>query len=333
MSDDLPPFFAHLGGAFSVLLLQIGRRVGLLDAVLAGGGTAADIAVRAGTDPRNTDEWLRGMTVAGYLTYEDDGGVFAPTELTSMTFSAAFPVSATSVLDGLWAAPQLYDDVVAAVRSGAGIPSDRLAVYAPFAGVNTPTYEQALVGDWMASVPGLTQRLADGARVAEIAPGNGAAAAVLGRAFPASTVVGYDLAPKPGTDLPGNVTIREGDARALPDEGPFDLVYCLDSLHHMGDPGAVLTEVRRVLAPGGVVLLGETDLTGDLDQDAQNPASVIAFTSSVVYCLQEALHGGGEVHSCAEGTRWVEEALDAAGFRDLAVHHSETGYAIHSGVA
>jgi len=81
------------------------------------------------------------------------------------------------------------------------------------------------------------------------------------------------------------------------------------------------------------VLLGETDLTGDLAQDAQNPASVIAFTSSVVYCLQEALHGGGEVHSCAEGTRWVEQALAGAGFRDLAVHHSETGYAIHTGVA
>src|SRR5207342_1054887 len=125
MSDDLPPFLDHLGGAFAIVLLQVGRQAGLLDAVLAGGGTAADIAVRAGADPRNTDEWLRGMTVAGYLTYEDDGGVFAPTELTSMTFSAAFPVSATSVLDGLWAAPQLYDDVVAAVRSGAGLSSDR----------------------------------------------------------------------------------------------------------------------------------------------------------------------------------------------------------------
>jgi SAM-dependent methyltransferase len=329
--DDLPPFFAHLGGAFAVLLLQVGRNTGLLDAVLSRGGTTADIAGRAGADLRNTDEWLRGMTVAGYLTHDD--GVFAPTQMTATTFSPAFPVSVDSILDGLWAAPQVYDDVVAAVRSGGGIPSERLGAYAPFAGVNTPTYEQALAGDWIAAVPGLTERLVAGARVAEIAPGNGSAAAVLGRAFPVSTFVGYDLAPKPGTDLPGNVEIRQGDARALPDEGPFDLVYCLDSLHHMGDPVAVLAGVRRVLAPDGVVLLAETDLTGDLAQDAQNPASVIAFTSSVVYCLQEALHGGGEVHSCAEGTRWVEDAMTAAGFHDVAVHHSETGYAIISGLA
>jgi hypothetical protein len=179
MSDEIPPFFAHLGGAFAVVLLQVGRQTGLLDAVLAG-GTAADVASRAGADARNADEWLRGMTVAGYLTHDD--GVFTPTETTTMTFSAAFPVSVPAILDGLWAAPQVYDDVVAAVRTGRGIPSERLTAYAPFAGVNTPTYEQALVGDWVAAVPGLTEHLTSGARVAEIAPGNGAAAAILARA-------------------------------------------------------------------------------------------------------------------------------------------------------
>ena len=81
------------------------------------------------------------------------------------------------------------------------------------------------------------------------------------------------------------------------------------------------------------MLLAETDLTGDLDVDARDPSSVIAYTSSVVYCLQEATYAGGEVHSCAEGTQWVVDALEGAGFRDVSVHHSETGYAIVSGVA
>jgi SAM-dependent methyltransferase len=331
MSDDLPPFFSHLVGTFAVLLLQIGRNTGLLEAALAGPGTAAEIAGRAGVDERNADEWLRGMTTAGYLGHDD--GVFAPTEMMTMTFSPDFPVSVTAVLDGLWAAPQAYDDVIAAIRSGKGIASERLAPYAPFVGVNTPLYRLALVGDWVAAVPGLTERLTSGARVAEIAPGNGAAAAVLGEAFPSSTIVGYDLSPKNPVDLPPNVSLRQADARRLPDEGPFDLVYCLDSLHHMSDPGQVLAGLRRALAPGGLVLLAENDLTGDLAIDSENPSAVIAYTSSVVYCLQEALHGGGAVHSCAEGTRWVGEALAEAGFSDLRVHHSETGYAILTGTA
>jgi SAM-dependent methyltransferase len=127
--------------------------------------------------------------------------------------------------------------------------------------------------------------------------------------------------------------LRAVDARDLPDDGPFDLVYSLDSLHHMADPVDVLTGVRASLAHGGVVLLAENDFSGDLDQDAADPMSLIAYTSSVVYCLQEALQAGGEVHSCAEGIDWVVDALDRAGFHDVVVRHSETGYALVSGIA
>src|SRR3954467_4730912 len=258
MSDETPLIFEHLPGLYAVTLLQIGRRPGLLDAVLANGGTAQEVGDRAGADHRNTAEWLRGMTAAGYLTHFE--GRFEATDMTRMTFGPQFPFAVSSILDGLWAAPQVYDDVVAAVRSGAGIAGERLAPYAPFVGVNTPLYQTALVADWIDAVPGLSDRLAQGGRVAELAPGNGSAAAVLGRAFPSSTVVGYDLSPQTLADLPDNVSIQAADARNLPDEGPFDLVYCLDSLHHMSDPAAVLSGVHRALAPGGVVLVAENDL-------------------------------------------------------------------------
>ena len=59
MSDETPLFFEHLPGMFAVTLLQIGLRTGLLDAVLADGGTAQEVAERAGADTRNAAEWLR----------------------------------------------------------------------------------------------------------------------------------------------------------------------------------------------------------------------------------------------------------------------------------
>jgi SAM-dependent methyltransferase len=331
MTDETPLFFQHLPGLFAVTLLQIGRRTGLLDAVLEEGGTAQQVADRAGADARNATEWLRGMTSAGYVTHSD--GRFDATDMTRMTFGPQFPFSVTSILDGLWGAPQVYDDVVSAVRSGAGIAGDRLAPYAPFVGVNTPMYEMTLVAEWIAAVPGLGETLTEGARVAEIAPGNGNAAAVLGRAFPRSTVVGYDLSPQALPDLPANVSIRQADARDLPDDGPFDLLYCLDSLHHMSDPVSVLKGVRRALAPGGVALVAENDLTGDLDRDAESPGALIAYASSLVYCMQEALAGGGVVHSSGEGPDWVVDAMAEAGFVDVTVHHSETGYAVIHGRA
>ena len=52
------------------------------------------------------------------------------------------------------------------------------------------------------------------------------------------------------------LTVVEGDAAALPfEDGAVDAVVMLDVLEHVPEPRAVLTEVRRVLRPGGVVVL------------------------------------------------------------------------------
>lgn len=332
MTDEhqLPLFIDHIIGSYAMLLLSVGRSTGLLEALLEGPGTAEDLAARAGVDGRNAGEWLSGMTSAGYAVH--DAGSFGPSDAASMTFGPQFPVDATAVLDGYMAIPAVYDALIAAIGAGNGLATDQLAPYAPFVGVNTPTYEMALVDEWVGGLPGLRETLEAGGRAAELAPGNGAAAAILGRAFPGATFVGFDVRPQPLPDLPPNVRLETGDARALPADG-FDLVYVFDSLHHMSDPAAVLASAHQALAPGGVLLVAENDFTGDLDHDRANPFSTIAYTSSLMYCLQEALHGGGDAHTCAEGTGWVVDGLAAAGFHDVEVRHSPTGYALVSGVA
>jgi ubiquinone/menaquinone biosynthesis C-methylase UbiE len=53
-----------------------------------------------------------------------------------------------------------------------------------------------------------------------------------------------------------NVLLQEGNAQALPFvAGSFDLVYCFSSLHHVGDPATAVTEMVRVTAPSGRVVL------------------------------------------------------------------------------
>ncbi len=41
--------------------------------------------------------------------------------------------------------------------------------------------------------------------------------------------------------------------------GTVDLVWASSSLHHMAEPDRVLTEVRTVLHPGGLLVVAETD--------------------------------------------------------------------------
>lgn len=53
-----------------------------------------------------------------------------------------------------------------------------------------------------------------------------------------------------------NVELRHGDLESLPiDDGELDAAVLFLVLHYVVDPAAVLTEVRRVLAPGGRLLV------------------------------------------------------------------------------
>ena len=55
-----------------------------------------------------------------------------------------------------------------------------------------------------------------------------------------------------------HVALVRGDMTSLPCRaGSFDLVLCRSALHHMEDEVGVLSEIRRVLAPGGSLVLGE----------------------------------------------------------------------------
>lgn len=179
------------------------------------------------------------------------------------------------------------------------------------------------------------QNAGSGRGVADLACGDGDAAALIGSAFPASRVVGYDLDPVAvgRTGLPSNVEIRHGDVRALPHGQVFDLVICLDSLHHFGDPARVTGQVRKILKPGGVFMIAESAMTGDLATDAANPFLVIVASAGLLYCLQENLAAGGVGITGADGPPWITDALAAAGFGDVRVTPSATGYNIITGTA
>ncbi|MBL0886275.1 class I SAM-dependent methyltransferase [Myceligenerans indicum] len=78
-----------------------------------------------------------------------------------------------------------------------------------------------------------------------------------------SAVTGIDLsssmlgqARRRASDLGRDADLREGDAEHLPfDDATFDTVTCVLSLCNIPRPEAALAEARRVLRPGGRLLL------------------------------------------------------------------------------
>ena len=58
--------------------------------------------------------------------------------------------------------------------------------------------------------------------------------------------------------LSGSVTFSEGDIRSIPlPDASFDIVTCQRVLHHVPEADVVISEVARVLKPGGVFYLSD----------------------------------------------------------------------------
>jgi len=73
------------------------------------------------------------------------------------------------------------------------------------------------------------------------------------------TPVGIEYDPSRAAEAALQAPVAAGDAARLPlRTGSVGLIWSLHVLHHLSDPRAVLAEVRRVLRPGGHLILAET---------------------------------------------------------------------------
>jgi ubiquinone/menaquinone biosynthesis C-methylase UbiE len=73
-------------------------------------------------------------------------------------------------------------------------------------------------------------------------------------------VVAIDVEPSESWANHDGLSFSVANAEELPfADGEFDLIHSKDSLHHMDDPDRAIQEYRRVLKPGGTVLIVEAN--------------------------------------------------------------------------
>ncbi len=114
--------------------------------------------------------------------------------------------------------------------------------------------------------------LAPGSRILDAGCGGGGITRRLAEAVgPSGQVVGLDANPQllefdraavNGTDLAERIKFQEGDVLSLPyEDGSFDLVWCSRVVHGLPDQLAGVRELRRVVRPGGRVVIREGGLS------------------------------------------------------------------------
>ena len=99
-------------------------------------------------------------------------------------------------------------------------------------------------------------------RVLDVGCGTGALAGYVLDSLPVCRLVGIDISPEmlrqSRVRLGDVATFIQGDAEKLPfGDGAFDVVVMNDAFHHCPDPRRAAFEAWRVLATGGVLVLGE----------------------------------------------------------------------------
>jgi ubiquinone/menaquinone biosynthesis C-methylase UbiE len=108
--------------------------------------------------------------------------------------------------------------------------------------------------------------LGEGDSLLDVGCGTGWAVAQASHEVPEGRACGIDISPgmiSRATELAdslSNVEFKVGDAESIPyaDES-FDAVMCTNSFHHYSAPVRALSEMRRVLKPGGRLVIQDSD--------------------------------------------------------------------------
>jgi len=328
--DPVGAVMGQLMGDFAatagVVLLALGRRLGLWAALAAGPASAEVIAVRAGVALPYTREWLRSQAAAGYVSYDPPAEAFG---LAPGVAAVLGDGPLAGLADGMaaqfavwWAQLDRYE---AAFRAGEGIAWGTLpAAHAEGMDLITrAVVAPALVREWLPAVDGIVARLSAGAAAADVGCGYGAACIAMAEAFPASRFTGFDIddasvAQARRAALAAGVAERvsfEVAAAADIPGGAYDLVTFVDSLHDLGDPVGALRRARQVLADDGVVRLAEYAGSGKLEENL-HPAGRFFYAASALVCVPNALsdeHAEPPLGSIpGEGS--LRQVASAAGF-------------------
>jgi SAM-dependent methyltransferase len=322
-------FELYTGGMLT-FMVDIGHRTGLFAAAATGPATSGELADRALLEERYVREWLGAMVTGGIVDYDPATSTYRlPAEHAAcLVGRGSANLAPFSRLDTHLA--KHVDAVARAFREGGGVP------YAEFRpeftdvmdGLGRGIFDELLLPAYLPLVPGLTERLAAGARVADVGCGTGHAIVLMAAAFPASTFVGYDLAEdaiargraEAAAAGLANVQFEVRDAARLAVERPFDVVFVFDAIHDQVDPAAVLDRIHAALAPGGRLVMVEPRASSNLEDNLANPMAPLLYSVSTLHCLTVSLaHGGAGL-----GTAWGEQAarrmLAEAGFGEVAVH-------------
>lgn len=314
-----------VAGALSLFMAYLGDQAGVFDALDGGGPlTAAQLAEKTGLNPKYLHEWLGSVSAAGYVTFDPESETFSLSEEQALIFGReGQPACMQGFIQAVVSQFEGHEKAVDTFRSGRGRPwSDQSQCC--FCGTDRffrPGYAASLVSEWIPALDGVTEKLAAGARVADIGCGHGSSTVLMAQAYPNSQFHGFDFhepsiaeaRAKAAAAGVANVRFEVASAQDFPGEG-YDFACIFDALHDMGDPVGAARHIRSTLGPGGTFMLVEP-IAGDSMAENMHPIGQIFYAFSTTVCTPASLaQDVGLGLGAQAGQKRLTEVLREAGF-------------------
>ena len=318
--------YTDAAGAMVAGMAYVGTKMGLFRA-MAGKGPmrVAEVAQTSGLQTRYVEEWLKGMTSAGYLNYQPTTQTFElPDEHAYLLASEG----SDHFMGGLFLfTPVLLSvapKVAQAFKHGGGVPLSELGAdgVEGLDWLNCGQYEQRFTSLWLKALPDVVERLRRGGRVLDVGCGAGRVSTAIAKAFPNSEVIGLDpdensltraRATAASAGVEANLSFIAQTTGNLAKNDGFDLVIACDCVHDFAAPQATLLEIRSVLKPDGVLFVMEPKAADRLE-DNKGSLATLYYGFSIFHCMTQSLANGGPGLGTCLGPAQTERLVREGGF-------------------
>jgi ubiquinone/menaquinone biosynthesis C-methylase UbiE len=327
LNELLGKLVGELSAGYGGVMVSLGDKLGLYKAMNGAGPVSSqELAKRTGCAERYVREWLNAQAAGGYVIYHAKSATYELTPehayILADESSPVFIPPAWQVVASMWADETKALD---AFKTGKGVSwgdhDERL--YCGVAAFYRNAYRGSLVQEWLPALDGVTAKLEQGAKVADVGCGHGHSTVLMAQAYPKSKFWGFDghqgsidaakkIAKAAG--VADRVTFEVADAKAYP-EREYDLICFFDCLHDMGRPVDAAAHAQKALAKDGTVMLVEP-FAGDKVEDNINPVGRLYYAASTTLCVAHAIsENGTHVLGAQAGEGQLGRVFEKAGFR------------------
>jgi 2-polyprenyl-3-methyl-5-hydroxy-6-metoxy-1,4-benzoquinol methylase len=321
--------FGDLSAGYGGVMVSLGDKLGLYKAMAGAGPLSShEVAKRSGCGERYVREWLNAQVAGGYVEYHSTSSTYelTPEQATVLAedTSPFFLPHAWQVVASMWADEPKS---LAAFQTGKGVSWSEHdgRLFCGVAAFFRNSYSGSLVQEWLPALTGVTDKLARGARVADVGCGHGHSTVLMAKAYPESRFWGFDV--HEGSIVAAQQVARDagvGDrvtfevARADDyTRNDYDLVCFFDCLHDMGRPIDAAKHAAEAMAKDGTLMLVEP-FAGDSVVDNINPIGRLYYAASTTMCCAHAIsEKGTHVLGAQAGPRQLEDILRSAGLTSV----------------